>query len=76
MDDEEAMDRETGTEDDEEAMDRFEEFGEMADAVKQVREAVQDEGNHPYHHRKVLREHRRQWPALWEALDRLLEMTP
>lgn len=62
--------------DDETLDDQFEEFYEMADAVKQVRTAVEDEGNHPYHHRKVLREHRRQWPSLWEALDRLLEVTP
>ncbi len=62
--------------DDEEATERVEEFYDMADAVKQVREAVEDEGNHPYHHRKVLREHRRQWPALWEAIDTLLEVTP
>ena len=45
----------------------------LAHAIRDVRRAVQNEGPVPKHHRAVMARHRREWPALWEAIDRLMQ---
>ena len=42
-------------------------------AVQAVRRAIEDAGSHPGYHRSVMKRHRAEWPALWRALDQLLE---
>lgn len=42
------------------------------DPLEQLARAVRDPGRNPAHHRMVTKAHRRQWPVLWEAIDRLL----
>lgn len=34
--------------------------------------AIKDEGAHPAYHREVMARHRKEWPALWRALDALV----
>lgn len=45
---------------------------EFLAALRRLRRAVEDEGRNPLHHRSVLADSRRAWPALWEAIDGLL----
>jgi hypothetical protein len=45
----------------------------MIDPVEQLRHAVTDPGVNPAYHRRVMAAHRREWPLLWAAIDRLLE---
>ena len=45
---------------------------ELKEALQQLRQAVKDEGPKPRFHREVEMRHRRQWPTLWSAIDRLL----
>lgn len=40
-------------------------------AAQEVRQAIKAEGRNPHYHREILARHRRQWPILWEALDKL-----
>lgn len=42
-------------------------------AIEALRYAIEKEGPRPWFHRKIMRRHRRQWPTLWAAIDRLLE---
>jgi hypothetical protein len=42
-------------------------------ALEQLRRAIRDEGPSPRLHRKVMARHRREWPTLWAAIDRLLK---
>lgn len=34
--------------------------------------ALTDQGIAPEHHRRILHKHRREWPALWRAIDAVL----
>jgi hypothetical protein len=34
--------------------------------------AIKEEGVNPQHHREVMTKHRKEWPTLWRAIDRLL----
>lgn len=38
--------------------------------------AVRDEGRAPEFHRRVVNRHRREWPALWAAIDQVLAAGP
>jgi len=44
-------------------------------AIEQLRDALDNEGPSPRWHRETYRRHRREWPTLWIALDRLLGET-
>ncbi len=44
----------------------------MMDPLEQLREAIENEGPKPRYHREVMERHRREWPTLWAAIDRLL----
>lgn len=44
------------------------------DALEMLREAIENEGRCPRLHRRIMRRHRREWPALWIALDRVIAM--
>lgn len=41
-------------------------------AVQAVVDAIKNEGRNPPFHRRVMAEHRTQWPTLWKALDELV----
>lgn len=41
-----------------------------------LREAIQDEGPNPEHHRETMARHRREWPTLWRAIDAFLSPKP
>lgn len=45
--------------------------GLLAD-MSELRDAVRDPGPHPDYHRSVMERHRREWPTLWQAIDRLI----
>lgn len=53
--------------------DAEEEITRMRIAVDRVFSAIENEGSNPEYHRRIMREHRRQWPMLWKALDLLDE---
>lgn len=42
------------------------------DDLTELLAAVNNTGSHPEYHREVMRRHRREWPTLWKAIDRLL----
>lgn len=42
-------------------------------AVKAIIKAIQDKGPEPTYHDNVMARHRHEWPALWKALDKLIE---
>lgn len=42
-------------------------------ALRSLYLAVTDQGASPAHHRKVMAKSRREWPALWRAIDALLD---
>ena len=42
------------------------------EAVQKVKRAILNEGRMPAHHRKVMQQHRKEWPTLWAALDELM----
>lgn len=44
-------------------------------ALYEVIEAIQNEGPMPAYHREVMARHRREWPTLWNALDKLVGAT-
>lgn len=48
------------------------ELSSLRRAVEILRQAVVDEGVNPEFHRKVMRKHRAEWPALWSAIDGVL----
>jgi hypothetical protein len=37
--------------------------------LRQIRNAIYDEGVNPQHHRSVMYRHRKEWPTLWKAID-------
>ena len=39
----------------------------------EVEYAIRCEGRKPAHHRKVMAKHRKEWPTLWEEIDKLLK---
>lgn len=45
----------------------------MSEAVAGVIEAIFNQGPRPDLHCQILDRHRREWPSLWAALDRLVE---
>lgn len=44
----------------------------LQDAVHRLRRAVTDPGDHPEYHARQIALLRRNWPALWEAVNNLL----
>jgi hypothetical protein len=40
--------------------------------ITAVRDAINKKGYMPFYHDSVMKRHRREWPALWKALDRLV----
>lgn len=51
------------------------EHTELRSAVGALLDAIDVEGPNPAHHRRIMNEHRRQWPTLWAAIDRLRNLT-
>jgi len=47
---------------------------EVAYDIYVLRLAITLEGPAPGLHRKIMRKHRSEWPTLWAAIDRLLEI--
>jgi hypothetical protein len=48
------------------------ELANLLAAVGEIRRSVEDEGPEPAYHRAIVKRHRKEWPTLWRALDRLL----
>jgi hypothetical protein len=46
----------------------------LADALLQIHRAVRTVGPAPRYHRRILRRHRREWPALWRAIDNAVNL--
>lgn len=44
----------------------------LLNAVTAIRTAINDAGPRPDVHRRTMERHRREWPALWKAIDELL----
>lgn len=47
---------------------------ELETAIDKLRLAIENEGLQPRHHRRVMEAHRKEWPTLWAAIDRLLKI--
>ena len=45
----------------------------MKNPIKNLVDAVENEGTHPTYHRKIMARHRREWPTLWKAIDALIK---
>jgi hypothetical protein len=46
---------------------------DLAPILQEIKSAIQNAGPNPQYHVVILERHRRQWPTLWSALDKLLE---
>lgn len=45
----------------------------LIEARERVYHAIMDQGPQPRHHLDTMKRHRREWPALWRALDELMQ---
>lgn len=45
----------------------------LLSCIEQLKSAINDEGPNPRYHNKIMKKHRRDWPVLWEAIDRLVK---
>lgn len=43
-------------------------------AIQLLNAAIGDKGPSPGYHMEVLKRHRKEWPALWTALDQVMEL--
>lgn len=46
----------------------------LEEVTRQIVKAIEDKGKVPKYHDHVMRKHRDEWPALWQALDNLVSM--
>lgn len=53
--------------------DAIDRIVQLETAIKNLEQAIVNEGPNPIHHRRILLEHRNQWPTLWRSLDALIE---
>jgi hypothetical protein len=57
----------------EEAADEIERLRELVGfhtkQLRQIRNAIYDEGINPAYHQYVMSKQRKEWPTLWKALD-------
>jgi len=44
----------------------------LQEAVNGLREALENAGANPVHHRLTMQRHRQEWPTLWAAIDKVL----
>lgn len=42
--------------------------------VDELRKAIKKQGRNPKYHRETMARHRKEWPVLWKAIDRILEI--
>lgn len=47
-------------------------LGELEEKVLRVRHAIVNSGPHPGYHKEQIKALRRNWPTLWNALDKLI----
>ncbi len=45
---------------------------DAAESIRQMREAIDNFGPAPQAHMQTMRAHRREWPTIWAAIDRLI----
>lgn len=43
--------------------------------LEQLRAAVENPGPNPAYHYRMMDQHRKEWPTLWNAIDKLLKET-
>jgi hypothetical protein len=41
--------------------------------IREIIEAIENEGPVPHYHHHVMRKHRSEWPTLWKAIDKAIE---
>jgi peptidoglycan hydrolase CwlO-like protein len=41
--------------------------------IKSIEKTITNEGRYPKRHRKIMFKHKREWPSLWNAIDKLLD---
>jgi hypothetical protein len=44
---------------------------EAAKSLLEIMDAIEDEGRVPRYHRQIMARHRKEWPTLWRAIDRI-----
>lgn len=44
------------------------------EAISEIRAAIFNSGRVPSYHSEVMAKHRREWPTLWHALDKLISV--
>lgn len=49
---------------------------DIAVVVSGLVKALRDEGRSPAYHQATMQRHRREWPVLWKAIDRINELWP
>lgn len=45
----------------------------MSKGTEALVRAIENPGPSPHWHRQVLHKHRKEWPALWAAIDKILD---
>lgn len=53
--------------------DAIDRIVQLETAINALEQAIVNEGPNPTHHRKILLEHKNQWPTLWKSIDALIE---
>ena len=48
-------------------------MSELNGAVNKLVRAIEEPGPHPKIHASIMRQHRKEWPILWDAIDAILE---
>jgi chromosome segregation ATPase len=44
----------------------------LKNSIDSLEMAIKDEGPYPKHHRKIMFRHKREWPTLWNAIDKVI----
>ena len=47
-------------------------MSEMDKAIQKLIDAIRIEGPVPSYHHHVMRKHRKEWPTLWNAIDKIV----
>ena len=42
-------------------------------SIDTLEKAINNEGPYPKHHRKIMFKHKREWPRLWNAIDKVID---
>lgn len=48
-------------------------MSKIEEIIVEIRDAILNEGPQPLYHKSVMEKHRKEWPTLWNALDKLIK---